>query len=157
MMPVSIRVLMAGKLLHSAVASIYILRGLLGIFCLSKRFSMICWWFPFKLLTLCIWDFTQALYEQSLCFLQAFSSPVHKAFEGWPSKPDFFLRGAIFPVKDTPAGEPNIGFGCFTPWGEFCKCNYPPVCGLPIQGGGLDYVSASPTHLTVVRFWYLQL
>lgn len=66
--------------------------------------------------------------------------------------------GLISQMHVLKAGVPNVGFELFTPQGEASGFEFPPDCGPPLLGWGLqqDCVPASPTHFDVVFFLFVQ-
>ena len=58
----------------------------------------------------------------------------------------------IFPLQEPQAGEPNMRLRPLTPLEEPLQCNYSPICRLPAQGYGIDYIVS--LLLLPISLWF---
>lgn len=60
-------------------------------------------------------------------------------------------------LHNPQAGELSVRFRLLAPWGEFCYCDYPAVCGLPTQDKALTMSCLCPFYLTHCHLFFISV
>lgn len=58
-------------------------------------------------------------------------------------------------LHNPQAGELSVRFRLLAPWGEFCYCDYPAVCGIPTQDKALTISCLCPFYLTHCHLFFI--
>ena len=119
----------------------------------------------------------EALQDQQVCLTQTSFKWLHLPSESWsvwdvvhPVRVESIYHSALTLLKVGPTAfqsqifwgfifllqdprEPDGGSDPSLLEENFCCCNYPPICGTPTQGMGLNYTVSLP--LLPVSLWFL--